>query len=362
MIIFYSAVLIAYFIVQFFLVRGLLRLPRLVARKETADDQGNYSVVVAARNETENLPNLLKALGELDYPADKFEIVISDDHSTDKTVDIALGFSDILPNLKIITAGGKDDPGKRSALTRGIAASSYSKILITDADCLPGTGWLKVIDRYFTSECDMLIGPAPLIKRSGFFNGLSCFSNLRSMMLIESTFSHRHPISAIARNLGFRKDAFIGQGGYHSTEGSLGGDDDLLLRNFLDHGFRVNYCDSPAAAVFSETHFAGKDFLRQKARHTQASKFYSKSSKWILALWHMPNLYAQSSVLFLPWFPEVSAVFVIKALFDMSLIMMVQNRHNYSFSPFEAVFYQFFYEIFLIINYFTSRFTKFNWK
>ncbi len=362
MIIFYSAVLIAYIIVQFLFVRGLLRLPRTIARKSNSDSQDSYSIVVAARNEEENLPHLLDSLRELDYPADKFEIIISDDHSTDDTVAVARRYAYSLPQLKIISAGENEKPGKRAALTRGIEAAANNKILVTDADCLPGKDWLTVTDRYFTDNCDMLIGPAPLIKRSGFFNGLSCFSNMRSMLLIESTYSYGHPVSAIARNLGFRKEAFIRQGGYASTEGSLGGDDDLLLRNFLDHGFRVNYCDSPAAAVYSETHFAGKAFIKQKARHTQASKFYSKSSKWILALWHMPNIYAQSSLLFLPWYPEVSTVFLVKVLFDMSLVLTLQKRNNYLFSPVEAVFYQYFYEIFLIINYFTSRFTKFNWK
>ncbi len=362
MVIFYSAVLVAYIIVQFLLVRGLLRLPRSVQRKEDTVLQGEYSIVVAARNEEENLPHLLEAIGKLDYPTGKFEIIISDDHSTDNTVAIAQKYVSVHPGVKIITADKDDKPGKRAALTRGIAAASFNKILITDADCLPGREWLNTLDHYFTDDCDMLIGPAPLHRRTGFFNGLSCFGNLRSSMIIASTFTYGHPVSAVARNLGFSKTAFLKQGGYTSTEGSLGGDDDLLLRNFLDHGFRVNFCDSPTAAVLSETHFEGKAFIKQKARHTQASKFYSKSSKWILALWHMPNLYAQSSVLFLPWFPEVSLVFALKAVFDMSLVLSLQKRFNYSFSPGEAIFYQFFYEIFLIINYFTSRFTKFNWK
>ncbi len=362
MIIFYSAVLVAYVIVQFLFLKGIKRLHGKVSTKPAGSGHSKFSIIVAARNEEENLPHLLEALSKLDYPSDKFEIIISDDHSSDRTVETARHYESLIPGLRIITAAPGEKTGKRAALTRGIEASTSGNIIITDADCTPGSEWLTEIDRYFTPDCDLLIGPAPLHKRHGFFNGLSCFSNLRSSLIIASTFSHGHPVSAIARNLAFKKEAFFRQGGYTSTEGSLGGDDDLLLRNFLDHGFKISYCDSPRAAVLSETHFEGKAFLKQKARHTQASKFYSKSSKWILALWHMPNLYAQSSVLFLPWFPEVAFVFVVKALFDMSLVLSLQKRFNYAFSPFEAIYYQFFYEIFLIINYFTSRFTKFNWK
>lgn len=347
---------------HFFFINGIVQLRRKVSKKTDQEEPDSFSIIVAARNEEDNLPNLLRSLSEVDYPADKMEIIISDDHSTDRSVEIVNQYAYPFSSIKVITAGVGEKSGKRAALSRGIEVATNEKILITDADCVAGRSWLKVINRYFTNSCDLLIGPAPLYKRRGFFNGLSCFSNLRSTLLIASTFSYGHPVSAIARNLGFRRSAFLQQGGYASTEGSMGGDDDLLLRNFLDHGFRVNYCDSPAAAVFSETHFSGKNFIRQKARHTAASKFYSKQSKWILAIWHLANLYAQSSILLLPFFPEVSFTFFAKILLDLILVLTLQKKYSYNFNSFQIVFYQIFYEIFLIINYFTSRFTKFNWK
>ncbi|HOH47560.1 MAG TPA: glycosyltransferase, partial [Candidatus Cloacimonadota bacterium] len=43
----------------------------------------SISVIIAARNEAENLPRLLGSLAALDYPRDLFEIVLVSDHSTD---------------------------------------------------------------------------------------------------------------------------------------------------------------------------------------------------------------------------------------------------------------------------------------
>ena len=46
------------------------------------------SVIVAARNEEDNIGNLLEDLTEQSYPQEKLEIIISDDRSTDRTGEI----------------------------------------------------------------------------------------------------------------------------------------------------------------------------------------------------------------------------------------------------------------------------------
>ena len=43
------------------------------------------SVLVAARNEEHNIIHCLESLAALDYPADKLEIILIDDKSTDAT-------------------------------------------------------------------------------------------------------------------------------------------------------------------------------------------------------------------------------------------------------------------------------------
>ncbi len=334
----------------------------MIAKNGDDTPHEDFSIVVAARNEEQNIGKLLESLSLLEYPKEKFEIIISDDGSSDKTREIVKSYLTHLSNLTLFAHSTDDLPGKRNALEKGINHSKFERILITDADCVVPQNWLKELDCYFTKETQFLIGIAPLQKDSGFFNGLSCFENLRSFLLISSTFGWGHPVSATARNMGFRKNVFQTQGGYESTKKSLGGDDDLLLKNFLEKGYIVNLCLSENVAVVSKTNYLTKDYLRQKARHAAASKFYSKFSKWILVFWHLPNLYAQSSILLLPWFPEVSYTFFIKITLDTIVVSILQKKFKYNFSLFEIIFYQIFYEIFLIINYFASRFTKFNWK
>lgn len=359
---FYSAVFIGFLFAYLFLIIGLIRVPKNLKKEDNDGTPRYFSIVVAARNEANNISSLLDSLLLIKFPSSNFEIIICDDHSTDNTAAIVKSFTERIPNLKLVSLPPNSPRGKRAALEAGIRIARHDRIIITDADCVTQPDWLDQLDKCFTVDTQFLIANAPLIKKSGFVNSISCFENMRSFILITSTFGWGHPVSATARNMGFRKEIFHAEGGYRPTAGSLGGDDDLLLKNFLDKGYTVNLSTDPQSAVFSHTSSSFREYFRQKARHTAASKFYSKQSKWILVFWHLPNLYAQSSILLLPFFPEVSFTFFVKILFDLILVLSLQNKYNYHFNPFQIVFYQIFYEIFLIINYFTSRFMKFNWK
>ncbi|MBK7867161.1 MAG: glycosyltransferase [Ignavibacteriales bacterium] len=359
---FYSAVFIGFLFAYLFFVFGIIRAPKNLKKRSNNGEAGYFSIVVAARNEENNITSLLESFILIKFPTSNYEIIICDDHSTDATASIVKSYQERIPNLQLVSPSTDSPRGKRAALQAGITIAKHDRVIITDDDCVTQAGWLSELDKCFTSDTQFLIAHAPLIKNSGFVNSISCFENMRSFMLITSSFGWGHPVSATARNMGFRKDIFHAEGGYTPTAGSLGGDDDLLLKNFLDKGYTINLATSPESAVFSHTSNGFRQYFRQKARHTAASKFYSKQSKWILVLWHLPNLYAQSSILFLPFFPEVSFTFFIKILFDLILVLSLQKKYNYNFNPFQVVFFQIFYEIFLIINYFTSRFTKFNWK
>src|ERR1041384_2718126 len=65
----------------FVLIFGFTRLKD--TRKPIQVNYNFISVVVPFRNEAENLPNLLNDLSTIEYPSDKWEVILVDDHSTD---------------------------------------------------------------------------------------------------------------------------------------------------------------------------------------------------------------------------------------------------------------------------------------
>jgi glycosyltransferase involved in cell wall biosynthesis len=101
--------------------------------------QPSVSVIVPARNEETCLGACLKSLVSQQNVA--FEILVIDDHSTDRTREIAASFAS--PQLHVIEAGSipKGWTGKNNAVTAGARAAHGQWLLFTDADTihLPGS-------------------------------------------------------------------------------------------------------------------------------------------------------------------------------------------------------------------------------
>jgi len=95
------------------------------------------SVIVPARNEEASLADCLQSL--VAQSGVEFEIIVVDDHSTDRTREIAESF----PGVRVIEAGPLPEgwTGKNNAVTCGARQAHGEWLLFTDADTvhLPGS-------------------------------------------------------------------------------------------------------------------------------------------------------------------------------------------------------------------------------
>jgi len=106
---------------------------------DTTIAQPAVSVIVPARNEEASLGACLESLASQRGVA--FEIIVVDDHSTDRTREIAESFGD--QRVRLIEAGPLPAgwTGKNNAVTAGAKAATGQWLLFTDADTihLPGS-------------------------------------------------------------------------------------------------------------------------------------------------------------------------------------------------------------------------------
>lgn len=104
---------------------------------ETVTARPAVSVIVPARNEEVCLGACIESLAMQSGVA--FEIIVVDDHSTDRTREIALSF----PGVRVIDAAPLPQgwTGKNNAVTCGARAANGEWLLFTDADTvhLPGS-------------------------------------------------------------------------------------------------------------------------------------------------------------------------------------------------------------------------------
>lgn len=196
-----------------------------------ADGNGmKVSVVVAARNEENCIADLLADLAAQLYPSSLTEIIVIDDHSTDKTYRIVEDSITKLkhPGLKLLKNEGR--PGKKAAIELGIGHSTGDLIFSTDADCRIGPGWIASMECYFHDTGKVMIsGPVSYLPGKGLTGR---FQSLEFSGLVASGAGAAlagRPFLCNGANLAYRKNAFMQVKGYAGNEQFISGDDVFLL-------------------------------------------------------------------------------------------------------------------------------------
>ncbi len=128
------------------LVYGLSRLrPRTV---RIADIEPRVSIVLAAHDERAHLRDKLEGLLALDYPADKREIIVVSDGSTDGTDEIAAAFAD----RGVVLERVEHPSGKPTAINVGVARATRDLIVFCDARQRVDRGALRALVRRFADQ------------------------------------------------------------------------------------------------------------------------------------------------------------------------------------------------------------------
>src|SRR5215470_2714179 len=113
--------------------RGALRLPHL-ENHEPCSSCPSISLIFAARDEQEKLPQALATLAEIDYPA--LEIIAVNDRSSDATGAILTEAAKRNARLQVVNVESLPEGwlGKPHALQKGYEGSAGEWLLFTDAD------------------------------------------------------------------------------------------------------------------------------------------------------------------------------------------------------------------------------------
>src|SRR5690606_19225461 len=142
--------------------------------------------------------------------------------------------------------------------------------------------------------------------------------------------------------------------GFKDTLQTIGGDDDLLLQKAVKNNMKIGVVTSTGSLVYSETKSSFKDYVFQKSRHTKTSFYYSNKTKFFLSLWHTYNLFFLFSPFLTAINPAYLLLFFTKIISDVIIVKSSQKFLRYNFSIFKIIYLQIFYELFIIINFFTA--------
>ncbi len=125
------------------------------------------SVIIPALNEEKNIGKTLDAILSSDYP--NFEVIVSDNGSTDKTSEVAK-----VKGVKVVREERKGTLWAREA---GRKISSGKILAFLDADCLPENDWLSRGAKHFSDHKVIAVtGPYDYYDGPVFFRWFSLAS------------------------------------------------------------------------------------------------------------------------------------------------------------------------------------------
>ncbi|RYD83015.1 MAG: glycosyltransferase [Sphingobacteriales bacterium] len=281
------------------------------------------SILVAARNEEKNILNCLESLSKLNYAKSKYEVLIGDDSSTDKTAKIVANF--IHKKSKFILINIEKNVGqvrgKANVLAQLAREAKGEYFFITDADMQVPESWIQSHLKHFSAEVYITSGTTLTSTNNSIFSKLQYFEWLYLMGLFNSI-DNIKPITAMGNNMGFRADKYFEIGGYENMPFSVT-EDIQLMNEFATKGYKHKHILHAENLSWQEPLYSISDLLKQRKRWFQGGKkqpFYI----WILFIIYAAFLPA---LLTLFYFNLQLAIYILlgKCFVDSWFLFSISN-------------------------------------
>jgi cellulose synthase/poly-beta-1,6-N-acetylglucosamine synthase-like glycosyltransferase len=278
-----SAILVSltflYLLVSIILIIGVARLKK---RTSTIDQTPYVSILIPARNEEKTIASCLESLLKQEYPTDKYEIIVINDRSTDKTPTIISRYQEEHNAIKslIIEQNISGLSGKQNALNEGLKLCKGEIIMNIDADCIAMPMWICRTVSYFLPKIGLTIG-----FHTHYTDGSrSVFADLQSLdmfFLMESaagSIGLNTPTGCAGSNLSYRRD-MLGNEGYKKLGFTVTEDSVLVQSVSKSSDWKATVIYDKDAFVITPAETSLRGFFSQRIRWTVGG--YASRS-WIL--------------------------------------------------------------------------------
>lgn len=244
-------------------------------------------MIIAARNEADNLYKNIELILNQDYP--NFEVIVVNHQSQDDSKHLLMALQRVYKNLRVIEIepGRHLKIGKKLPITLGVKAAKHEHLLFTDADCKPVCNqWIRLMVENFSERKDIVLGYGPYRKEKGFLNTMIRFDTTQIAVNYFSFALNGLSYMGVGRNMAYKKKRFMDVGGFRSHYGISSGDDDLFIRDAATRK-NVSITIHPESYCFSDGKQSWEDWFKQKRRHFSTSNEYKVFTKSLLGIFPM---------------------------------------------------------------------------
>ena len=223
------------------------------------------SVIIAFRNEQENIPTLLASIDQLTFPKNEVEFLFGNDGSEDSTADLLSAYAARHANVRLINLEkpGKNEilRGKVRVLERLCKEAKGKYFLFTDADIELPAGWIEgLLNHFSTTETGVVVGVTGMritslkaAMQSMEWLTVLYFLYLFGKMGIKGT--------GMGNNMAVSKEAYWSTGGYKEIPFSIV-EDYALYKAVLQAGYKFKQAFEKEVLAYTKP--PGKFFEQRK--------------------------------------------------------------------------------------------------
>ena len=227
------------------------------------------SILVAARNEEKQLPELLASFEKLDYPADRLQFLFADDQSSDRTSEILKNWCALAPNRETHSSLPSqtslyNDNGKANALAFLEEKATGDYYFFTDADCAVNPSWIKEGVSCFEGNIGIVIGITQ-VKAVTWMEKFQEIDWWLTLGFVKVATDLTIETTGLGNNMVISKEAYQKSGGFKNLPYCL--TEDLeISRAIQREGFRIAHQVSPQMLAMTNPEASFQDLLSQRKR------------------------------------------------------------------------------------------------
>lgn len=251
------------FLIEIILIASFLIKFKAYEAKAIADT--HLSILVCARDEESNLPQLLDSLLASNYPLSEIEILVGDDHSSDGTANVIRKYSSENPIIRYVPIEHEKDGliAKGNVLAQLVDQSKYKKVLIIDADIHVDQQWMSTMSGLL--EHFELVSGYTMIDEMSDRVGDQFFDWIVVLHTMKAMSDAFQPISILGNNMGFRLSAYDQVNGFRGL-GATDVEDLGLLKSFQKGGYKTFQFMGAQGVAYTKAQKGYGSLLNQRVR------------------------------------------------------------------------------------------------
>ena len=330
------------------------------------------SIVVSLHNEANNIPFLLPALLAQNYPANRLEIILVNDRSTDATPQLLKEWAQKDHRIRCLSISATP-PGiapKKYALSQAIARANGEIILQTDADGRPSPHWVQNMVSYFSPKVGVVLGYAPYIYQNvhhSFWYRILALEYCSIAGIALATTGLQQPATAVGTNLAYRRQVFTEINGYGRYWHIPSGDDDLFVQEVRRRTrWRFAFATTPNSFVWNAPPRSFQQFYQQRLRFASKGFLYSPFQTAILIAFYILNVLlvisglgvVMGNIFLGGWLASMVLKIAGEAIFMRAVCQQFQQQHLMKVFPIAALLHIPYVIYFGLV----AQFTSYRWK